>query len=348
LKVRARVIASFVGMAAIWCGLVYVKTGISHGPATIQAVPRADAVAISPDGKTLYTADGLDSGGVTVVNLQTGRAGRRIAVGGSIALAITPDGRTLYALGWTNGDASNATENGDQVTPVDLATGRAKAPMRFPYGVMDMVPSPDGKELYVLANTGKSSAAVIAVNAAGQETVITPVSAYSQVLAISPDSRMLYISGARDRDPKDQGVGEVMPLDAESGKAGTPIELARSVMGLAFSLDGHMLYALGANQGSGPCSLSAIDVATGTVSKPLNLDPQCLSIAAAPDGRALYVLNADETITPVSTETGDLGSPIRTGDPWDPMDLDLVIAPDGRTIYVADQVYGVAVIPVSG
>jgi DNA-binding beta-propeller fold protein YncE len=336
-------------MAAIWCGLVYVKTGISPGPRTILAGPGAVAVAISPDGKTLYAANGLDSAGVTVVNPQAGQADRRIDVGGSIALAITPDGRTLFALGWTTGDASNATEYGDQVTPVDLATGRAKTPVRFPFGVVEMAVSPDGKELYVLANTGQRSAAVIAVNAATrQESVIAQVPAYSQALAISPDSRMLYIGGARDPDSKDHRVGEVIPLDAESGKAGPPIELASSVIGVAFSRDGHTLYALGANQGSGQCSLSAIDVATGTVSKPLSMDPQCLSLAAAPDGRAIFVLNGDETITPLSAGTGDLGSPIRTGDPRDPMDLDLVVAPDGRTIYVADQDYGVAVIPVSG
>ena len=62
----------------------------------------ADALAVSPDGKILYAAnwdeDG-DSGGITLVNLATGRSGKRIGTGApAVKLALMPGGQTLYAL----------------------------------------------------------------------------------------------------------------------------------------------------------------------------------------------------------------------------------------------------------
>jgi hypothetical protein len=57
---------------------------------------------VSPDGRTLYAAnwdEGSDSGGITVVNLATGRAGKRIDVDGlAQELMMMPGGRALYAL----------------------------------------------------------------------------------------------------------------------------------------------------------------------------------------------------------------------------------------------------------
>jgi DNA-binding beta-propeller fold protein YncE len=341
------------GVAAIWCGAGYVKDGLMARPPVIQAGPGPDAVALSPDGRTLYAADGgsYDSGGVTPVSLLTGRAGNRIEVGAPVGqLVLTPDGRTLYALAWVPG---NVTGELDQLTPIDLATGRAEDPVRFPYGAVAVVVSPDGRDAYVLADTGSRSAAVIAVSTAtGREGRAFPVPAGSQALAISPDGRTLYVGA---QDPADDRGGEVIPLDAGSGAAGAPVSLPAMVTALAFSPDGRTLYATGDGSDDGgnctsswPCSLSAIDVATGTAGKPAGLGSEPVALAVAPDGRVVYVLGADETITPVNALTGEPGGVIRTGDAGNPMDSGLVIAPDGRAIYVADQDQGVAVIRVSG
>src|SRR5262249_43077922 len=72
-----------------------------HIPAPQSALEDAAAMALSPDGCTLYTAvpgsdDGSGRGAAVVpVNLQTGAAGRAISVGWQpTSLAVTPDGRT--------------------------------------------------------------------------------------------------------------------------------------------------------------------------------------------------------------------------------------------------------------
>lgn len=355
---RWRVLAAWAvlaaaGVVAIWCGAGYVEDGLIARPPVIVAGTGPDAVAMSPDGRTLYAADGgsYDSGGVTPVNLLTGRAGNRIEVGAPVwQLALAPDGRTLYALASTPGDGPG---NPDQLTPIDLTTGRAEDPVRFPYGAVAVVASPDGKDAYVLADTGERSMAVIAVSTAtGREGRAFPVPVDSLALAISPDDKTLYIGA---QDPGDYRAGEVIPFDTGSGAAGVPVRLSAMVTGLAFSPDGRTLYATGDDSDDGgnctsswPCSLSAIDVATGMAGQSVGLGSEPLALAVAPDGRVVYVLGADETITPVNAKTGEPGRVIRTGDAGNPDDAGLVIAPDGRAIYVADQDQDVAVIRVSG
>ena len=54
------------------------------------------AIAISPDGRTAYVANGL-SDTVTPIRTRTNTAGSPIHVGRyPFAIAITPDGRTAY------------------------------------------------------------------------------------------------------------------------------------------------------------------------------------------------------------------------------------------------------------
>ncbi len=122
----------------------------------------ADALAVSPDGRILYAAnwdeDG-DSGGITLVNLATGRSGKRIGTGGpAVKLALMPGGQTLYAL-------VERDDSSDRLVRVGLATLRAKAQSTFRYGAQDIVPAPTGSLLYVLAATSRDSMAVVPVDA---------------------------------------------------------------------------------------------------------------------------------------------------------------------------------------
>ena len=74
-------------------------------PAAVRALPRRKrAVAVTPDGRTLYVANwgrvGLwrrNGDTVTPVTLSTGTPGAPIRVGNEPqALLVTPEGRTLY------------------------------------------------------------------------------------------------------------------------------------------------------------------------------------------------------------------------------------------------------------
>lgn len=94
-----------VTLALVGSGLAVARSVIRwwDGPRSIGVgTTGADAVAMSPDGRTLYAANwdvNDNSGGITVVNLATGRAGERIDTGGTAwEVAMMPGGQSLYAL----------------------------------------------------------------------------------------------------------------------------------------------------------------------------------------------------------------------------------------------------------
>ena len=166
--IRASV--AIVAVAVVLSGLRGARyvTGWWSGPRSIGVgTEGADALAVSPDGRILYAAnwdeDG-DSGGITLVNLATGRPGKRIGTGGpAVKLALMPGGQALYAL-------VEQDDSSDRLVRVGLATLRAEAQSTFRYGAEDIVPAPTGSLLYVLAATSRDSMAVIPVDAdSGQE-----------------------------------------------------------------------------------------------------------------------------------------------------------------------------------
>jgi DNA-binding beta-propeller fold protein YncE len=345
-------LAAIVALAMVVSGLAAARyvTGWWAGPRSIGVgAEGTDALAVSPDGRTLYAAnwdeDG-DSGGVTVVNLATGRPGKRIDTGGpAVQLAMMPGGRALYAL--VEGDG-----NSDRLVRVGLATLRAEEQSTFRYGAKDMVPAPTGSLLYVLAETSRDSMAVIPVAAdSGREGKAIPVPADSRAMTVSADGRMLYI-GTGDADGK--GPGEVIPVDARSGKAGNPARFPHAVIGLAVSPGGRRLFGLASGYQcddggacGGRCDLVSIDIMTGAALRPVRLDSGCDQVEVTPDQRRLFVLNTDNSLTAVNSMTGQVEKTIRTtGFIASEGDSDFLITPDGRTIYVADQYKGVVDIPV--
>jgi len=332
-------------------GVRYV-IGFWAGPRTIGVgTEGADALAVSPDGGTLYAADtdedeSRDSG-ITVVKLATGQAGKRIGIGGlAVKLVMMPGGRTLYAL-VELGDGS------DRLVRVGLAALRAEAQSGFRYGAEDMVAAPGGSLLYVLAGTSRDSMAVIPVDAdSGRERKAIPVPADSQSMAVSPDGWTLYI-GTGSTDGK--GPGEVIAVDTRSGRSRNLVRFPHAVTGLTVSPDGRRLSGLASSyqcdtRGAcgGKCDLVGIDTMTGTALPAVRLDSLCAQIEVTPDPARILVLDADEGLTAVNSMTGQIAKTIRTagfiaGDGAS----DLRIAPDGRTVYVADEFKGIVVIPMA-
>jgi YVTN family beta-propeller protein len=69
------------------------------------------AIAITPNGKTAYVANGTDS--VTPIRIGTNTALKPINVGqGPEGIAITPGGKTVYVVSWFT----------DTVTPIRTST----------------------------------------------------------------------------------------------------------------------------------------------------------------------------------------------------------------------------------
>jgi DNA-binding beta-propeller fold protein YncE len=107
------------------------------------------ALAITPDGRTLYVACG--SAGTSVhgqsvfsdvvlpLDVATRAIGPQIEVGQGadiLSLAMTGDGRTLYAA------------FGKTATPIDVATGKAGKPVSVGDDSEALVVTPDGRTLY--------------------------------------------------------------------------------------------------------------------------------------------------------------------------------------------------------
>lgn len=188
---------------------VNAATGRPERELAIPGGALGQAMALTPDGHTLYLAtssDDLDpSGAVVPVNLRTGAIGQAISVGWEPAsLAVTPDGRTLYvAVDGLEGEAGQAGPN--RVKVIDTATGtvRASLPWRVPPLAVAM--APDGRTVWVASITGEHGSTA--------DDTVTPVSTIGNQpgasfrtggwlnsqddepsgLAVSPDSRTLYV-----------------------------------------------------------------------------------------------------------------------------------------------------------
>jgi hyaluronoglucosaminidase len=142
----------FIYVSDFYHGIVTVIRTATNSIVTRITVNDAMALAMAPDGKTVY-AGGADpvtgAGEVMPVSTATNTAGPPITVspdGDVTAIAVTPDGTTAYAaLGFN-----------DEVVPVDTATRAAQTPI--PVGVHPalLAVTRDGSTLYVVNSPDQS------------------------------------------------------------------------------------------------------------------------------------------------------------------------------------------------
>ena len=228
------------------------------------------AVAVSPDGRTIYLANADDS--ITPVSAATGKAGTPIAItggspgmdAGTDSLAITPDGQTLFTT-----VTDTATQASLALARVDLRTGRETGQVRVPGGVDQFVMTRDGRTLYVLSG---DSVLYTVIAATGFVESYIPAPDYilesAVTMVLSPDGTTLYIATNEDGpDGSDVLSGAVTPVNVLSGKAGNSIELGWMPSSLAITPDGRTLYAaIDGLSGIGqlaPNTVDVIDTAAG-------------------------------------------------------------------------------------
>ncbi|HVC24924.1 MAG TPA: YncE family protein [Acidimicrobiales bacterium] len=161
---------------------------VGNGPA---------GIAIAPDGKRAYVTDAGSSplgDTVTPVDLETRTALAPITVGaGPQGIAITPDGSTAYvadAGAIVNGQVGPV---GDTVTPIDLATRTALAPITVGNAPTAVVVAPDGSAVYV-ANASSGSVTPIPIGSGAAGTSMA-VDGSPQALAFAAaGSSTLYVA----------------------------------------------------------------------------------------------------------------------------------------------------------
>jgi hypothetical protein len=302
----------------------------------------AFAVAVSPDGSTVFIAGGSASNGsadfaTVAYDAVTGEqrwASRYAGEGFASAAAVSPDRETVFVTG-----GSEAADGGmDYLTVAyDAATGTQLWVRRYD-GQADLatdssvpcalVVSPDGSTIYV---TGTSPGAAGQANNSDYVTI-----AYN---AAAGTRRWLSRYGPHVRGP----------------------DQARAI---AISPDGRTIYVTGRSiglEGNYDAATVAYNAATGAqlwVSRyngPANGYDAANSVAAAPGGRALYITGAsagktsrrDLVTVAYRAGTGARLWVSRYNGPASRNDSgrSVAVTPDGRTVVVTGQIWDVG--PIS-
>ncbi|MCW3015631.1 MAG: hypothetical protein JWO02_2723 [Solirubrobacterales bacterium] len=295
--------------------------GVAHavGGSLLAGVARADtpkpcaptppgirtvAIAATPDGRTIWTADGAATT-ITAHRRTTLRRGRSIDVGGApVGIAIAPDGRRAlvttafydeprlalvdlrsgqvehldvgpepYAVVFTaSGRRAYVSGGGPDgtLTRVDPDTGRVHPPVAIGAHARGLALHPDGQHALVALN-GEAAVAVVPLR--GVRTVRhVATSPFPAQLAISPDGARALVTH------NGFGARRVTPLDLVHWRARKPVTTGLDPAGVGYSRSGAV--ALVANAGAG--TVSVLDGHTGRHRRRVRPGgaPRCVAVAA--------------------------------------------------------------------
>ena len=229
-------------------------------PVTIDIGRQASDIVVNASATRAYLILGSFSRGVVVVDLTTNSQVDFIPVslGYSDAGALSPDGSVLTVgthAGFERFDvASKRSLGGTAVGGIHKITHHPSKPLlyasggagvleldpksgeifrRFPGGVSAHAVSPDGKRLYTIGGDWGPGVTIWNLETGAQESTIGSV--YGMDLAVSPDSRFLYIILAADRGV-DSSVLYI--VDAASGAMLRRVVLNGWAMRIVMSADG--------------------------------------------------------------------------------------------------------------
>ena len=186
------------------------------------------AVAVSPDGKSLYVVHREGVGCITVIDTATRKVVREIFLFGegkeshaSSSVAISPDGKTLYVAG----------ESGAPFAVADVASGRVSFPVGNLPPLSAMALSPDGRRIYI---AGEQTGTAVALDtktfamipSAGiSRSGATLYVGDSKAIAFTPDGRKAYIT--------DSAGNQVFVIDVATNAVIGKIPVGRFPLGIA-------------------------------------------------------------------------------------------------------------------
>jgi YVTN family beta-propeller protein len=215
------------------------------------------------------------------------------------------------------------------VTPVDLASKRAGAPIKVGKGPRAIAITPGGRTAYV-ANSGSGTVTPIST-VTGRAGRPIRVGRDPRALAITPGGRTAYVL--------DWGSAAVTPIDTATGRAESPIPVGSYPSAIAIGARGTTAYV--ACYGSD--TVTPITIATGRPGRAISVGQAPDAIAAAPGGNTVYAVGGDsDTLTPITTGTGHAGPGIPVG--YSPAAI--TVPRRGTTAYVVNTISG-SVTPVS-
>ena len=191
-------------------------------------VTQPRAIAITPDGRTMYVLSGTSvadsgakaQGSVIPITLATGQAGQPIPVGEHpVTMAMSADGKRLLVANSEQGSVHDGS-----VTVIDTTTNTAGKPLATgqvsPAGFAF---APDGQTAYAVnSDAGALVPIDLATQTLGKPITVGVVkqpsgpSADPLSVAITPDGKTAYVL-TPSLDPKDDSV--VTPVDIAAGTA---------------------------------------------------------------------------------------------------------------------------------
>ena len=290
---------------------VEVSLGGSGPGAPLGVGTYPDAIAITPDGERAYVTN-YTSNSVTPIDLVTGRVLPSIPLGstaGPAGIAITPDGATAYVT-----DAGAPGTLGDTITPIDLATHKALAPITVGPGPQGIAITPDGRRAYVTdagafvpGQTGSIASTVTPVDlTTGTALPAIPVGNAPSAIAITPDGSTALVANTNS--------GSVSPIDLVNNKAGPPIAVQGGPISIAIS-SVQPTTAYVADTISGPSTtgnVTLIDLTSDTAGAPIAVGKNPQAIAMSPNGTTAWVVcYGSRTLVPLSTKTHLPGAAIQ-------------------------------------
>lgn len=252
------------------------------------------------------------------------------------------------------------------VTPVDLATNQAGAPIPVGGDPDSVAISPDGRTAYV---SNEIDGTVSVIETATDRVAGAPIAAGSNPaeVALTPSGGTLYVTDelsnrvtvidTATREPigsikvgsfpngiavapdglsvlvSNAGADTVSVIDTLTNTvASTPISVGEEPLGIAFTPDGAKAFVA---DGNGK-SVTVIDARTDTVeAAAIKVGKEPGAIAVTTDGSRAYVANDESnSVSVIDTATNQVvGTAIKAGS----APTGIAITPDGRTAYVAES-----------
>jgi YVTN family beta-propeller protein len=266
------------------------------------------ALAMSPDGKTLYV---LGGGGLVPIDTATNIAGTPILLNGPAhTMIFAPGGREAYVAVW-HGDWQ-----GD-VVPVNLATGKTGAPVYS--GITDaagpasLAITPDGKTVYAAGYTGTARDFIMPVATATDKAapLIFPPGGGFGPMQVSSDGKILYVLASN---------GFLDRISTATGKFAPPIRIRGGLKTMAL-VPGSSRAFVGQSNAWG--HVVPVNTATGVRGPDIPGARGISVMALAPGGGTLWAVGGStQTVVPINTATDQPGSPVRVGS--DPVALVVV------------------------